>query len=416
MHNLKFIPGRYLKTLLRVTLLVVVLWTALLAASMIWNLRLHQQTLVDISEVMGRIAFEKDVQYRSWNNSHGGVYVEVTDTTLPNPYLKGIPDRIITGDNGKIYTLINPAYMTRQVSELQKETTGILAHITSLNPIRPANAADAWETRALQSFEKGASEVSSVENLKGQSYLRLMKPLPVDEQCLKCHAAQGYKVGEIRGGISESVPLLPLQNASLPQRNSLIFGHVFIWAIGLLGIIIGSKFLKRSLILQQKAEEDLVHMSIYDSITGLHNRRYFEDAFHHIEKIKIKPITVLTGDLDNLKKINDSQGHSAGDLLLRAAAEVLKASFRSDDIIARMGGDEFAVILTNYEADQSEKAIGRVRTQENAWNQQHPEMYLSISIGAATTSTEINLTEALKLADDRMYADKAEHKADQQYV
>ena len=393
------------------TLLFLVLWTGLLGISLRWNLYQHEKTLTETYTVMGRIAFEKDVQYRSWNSAHGGVYVPVTDTTQPNPYLKGIPDRIITADNGKTYTLINPAYMSRQVFEIQKEATGILGHLTSLNPIRPENAADEWETRALMSFENGVSEVSSVENINGQTYLRFMKPLPVEENCLGCHAAQGYKVGDIRGGISESIPLAPFQKASLLQRNTLILGIMLIWLFGFLGIILASQSLKRSTTLQQKAEENLIRMSVHDSLTGLYNRHYFEEALLRIKGFRINQVNILTCDLDNLKRVNDTMGHSAGDLLLQGAAEVLRASFRSEDIIARTGGDEFVVILASPDSDQIEKAIVRLRVEEFEWNKLHPQMGLSISIGSSSTSPEIDLNEALKLADDRMYADKAERKA-----
>lgn len=414
MHNSEFKPGRYTKAFRRLSVLFILLWTGLLTSSVVWNLYQYDQTLIETARVMGRIAFQKDILYRSWNSNHGGVYVPITDTTQPNPYLTGIPDVIIAANNGKKYTLMNPAYMTRQVFELQKEATGILGHITSLKPIRPANAADAWETKALMSFEIGSLEESSVEILNGQSYLRLMQPLAVSENCLGCHATQGYKIGEIRGGISESVPLVPLQNASETQRKTLILGHGFIWLMGMLGIIFSTQMLKQSINLQQKAEENLVRMSMYDSLTGLFNRSYFEDTFKRIDDIKFKPVTVLSADLDNLKKTNDTLGHSAGDHLLQGAAEVLKSSFRSQDIISRTGGDEFVVILMGGDLDQIEKTVGRVRARQDEWNKQNPDLDLSISIGAATTSPKMNLSDALKLADERMYANKAKNKSRKQ--
>jgi hypothetical protein len=90
----------------------------------------------------------KDVVYRRWNAGHGGIYVPVTDETPPNPYLE-VPERDITTQSGVVLTLMNPAYMTRQVHELGAKAFGIQGHITSLNPIRPANAPDSWEARAL---------------------------------------------------------------------------------------------------------------------------------------------------------------------------------------------------------------------------------------------------------------------------
>jgi diguanylate cyclase (GGDEF)-like protein len=389
----------------------MVFWTVVLGVSLEWNLYQQQQTMIDTARVTARIAFEKDILYRSWNSGHGGVYVPVTEITKPNPYLIGIPDIVIEANNGKTYTLINPAYMTRQVFELQKESTGIIGHITSLNPIRPENFADDWEKLALESFNNGSSEISSVANIGNKPYLRLMKPLQVEENCLKCHAAQGYQVGDIRGGISESVPLNPLLDASSVQRNTLILGHGIIWLIGVLGTLVAINVLKQSTSQQQIAEENLVRMSRFDSLTGLYNRSYFEEMIRNIDEDKSSSITILSADLDNLKFANDSLGHSAGDKLLQGAAEVLKRSFRSADTIARIGGDEFVVILMGIEFDQIEKAISRVLSQQFEWNQNNPGLNLSISIGTASTSSQMNLRDALKLADERMYANKTENKA-----
>ena len=108
-------------------------------------------------------------------------------------------------------TLVNPAYMTRQVHELALEQYGNRGHITSLNPLRPENRADPWETKALCAFEEGVTEVSSLEVIGDLEYFRLMRPMVTEESCLKCHADQGYRVGDIRGGISVSVLMSPLR-------------------------------------------------------------------------------------------------------------------------------------------------------------------------------------------------------------
>ncbi|PIQ10702.1 MAG: hypothetical protein COW71_02145 [Ignavibacteriales bacterium CG18_big_fil_WC_8_21_14_2_50_31_20] len=96
--------------------------------------------------------------FRSWNSKHGGVYVPITDSTLPNPYLNDSL-RDLTTTNGLKLTKINPACMTRQLAEMNSLDGNIELHITSLNPIRPANKVDKWETDALKSFEIGNKSV-----------------------------------------------------------------------------------------------------------------------------------------------------------------------------------------------------------------------------------------------------------------
>ncbi len=130
-------------------------------------------------------------------------------------------------------TLVNPAYMTRQVHEMASKAAGVIGHITSLNPIRPKNAPDKWEVKALEAFERGDAEVSSVEKMGGIEYLRLMQPLFTEKGCLQCHSEQHYRVGDIRGGISISIPTAPfvfVEHANI-VRSSI--AHGLLWLFGL---------------------------------------------------------------------------------------------------------------------------------------------------------------------------------------
>ncbi|KKL96930.1 hypothetical protein LCGC14_1839560 [marine sediment metagenome] len=216
-------------------------WTVVVVSSLVWNvLRVKQETLED-ARIQARALHAKDIVYRRWVAGHGGVYVPVTAKTPPNPYLSRMPERNITTPSGRQLTLINPAYMTRQVHELADQEHGIRGHITSLKPIRPENAPDPWEAKALQAFERGQREVSSVQ----QEYMRLMRPLITEKGCLKCHAAQGYREGDIRGGISISVPMAPLKAIAARTMLTLGMGHLFLWSMGMGGIILGTQRLRR---------------------------------------------------------------------------------------------------------------------------------------------------------------------------
>jgi PAS domain S-box-containing protein len=215
--------------------MLMVTWSAIILGSLIWNGWQQRQAILSAARIQARVTYQKDIIYRRWNAVHGGVYVPVTADTAPNPYLT-TPHRDITTPSGVRLTLMNPSYMTRQAHELGEEAYGIRAHITSLKPIRPENAADPWETRALEAFEKGAEEVSSTEQIDGASYMRLMRPLVTEQSCLDCHDEQGYKLGDIRGGISVSVPMAPLWSAARFQLFALSAGHGLIWLIVMVGI------------------------------------------------------------------------------------------------------------------------------------------------------------------------------------
>ncbi len=227
-------------------LILAVVWTIIFAVSLAWNMVEIEHNALSSARIQARAAYKKDLLYRRWNAGYGGVYVPVTKKTQPNPYLSGIPERDITTPSGRTLTLMNPAYMTRQVHELAKEEYGVLGHITSLNPIRPQNAPDPWEIKALEEFERGRIEVSSAEKIEGKEFMRLMSPLITEKKCLKCHAKQGYQEGDIRGGISVSVPMGPLRAIAHKNEVTLVIAHALLWLAGLAGGGLGAWRLKES--------------------------------------------------------------------------------------------------------------------------------------------------------------------------
>jgi signal transduction histidine kinase len=174
---------------------------------------------------------------RAWNSVHGGVYAPVTPYSQPNEYLIDSLRDIVTKE-GMLLTKINPAYMTRQIAEIIQTNYGLKFNITSLNPIRPANSADEWETKALKSFEKGTPEILELTDKNIAPQYRYMAPLITEQSCLKCHAVQGYEVGDIRGGISISFPASLYLSLVKKSIVSIILIHLLIFCIVLIGLII----------------------------------------------------------------------------------------------------------------------------------------------------------------------------------
>lgn len=187
-------------------LVAIVIWIGILGSVAFWfeldTRRVTRQRALSTANAF----FQQIVVSRQWNAQHGGVYVPITNETQPNQYLPS-RDRDLTADNGLKLTKINPSYMTRQIAELSaKNGTGIQFHITSLRPIRPENKANDWEEKWLQSFEQGVKEQGAFYQDGQTTWFRYMAPLLVGPECLNCHAQQGYKEGDIRGGISVSLP------------------------------------------------------------------------------------------------------------------------------------------------------------------------------------------------------------------
>ena len=124
----------------RISILIAVSWTVVIVGAFAWDYRETYSTAMAIAKRRLQDSFTKDMTYRRWATIHGGVYVPVTNDMPPNPYLK-IPDRDVTTTTGKQLPLINPAYMTRQVHELEKKQYGYEGHITSLKLLRPEKMA-----------------------------------------------------------------------------------------------------------------------------------------------------------------------------------------------------------------------------------------------------------------------------------
>lgn len=161
---------------------------------------------------------------------------------------------------------------------------------------------------------------------------------------------------------------------------------------------------------RKRAEEELRYLSIHDPLTGLCNRAYFEQEMLRLGQSRQYPISVFMVDVNDLKEANDNQGHAAGDQLLQRTAAVLKAAFRQEDVIARIGGDEFAVLLPNTDNAAAETITQRVRDCLQAHNASHEGAPLSFSLGAATAERPgLPLVEVLRQADERMYEEKSAH-------
>jgi PAS domain S-box-containing protein len=208
-------------------------WSVLVATSLIWNVYLiHDNTLLTAAAA-ARASINKDIIFRKWATSHGGVYVPPTKTTPPNPYLK-VPHRDVITTSGKALTLMNPAYILRELQTKFGGEYGNRSHLTSLKPLNPHNVPDAWEIKALQSFARGNKELMEVQEIETAPFLRLMRPFVIESGCLKCHAVQGYKLGEIRGGISTAISLSPYLQQEQQQSRKLALSHSLIWLIGII--------------------------------------------------------------------------------------------------------------------------------------------------------------------------------------
>ena len=163
-------------------------------------------------------------------------------------------------------------------------------------------------------------------------------------------------------------------------------------------------------LIQKYTEEKLKYASTHDPLTGLYNRAYFDAELERYINGRVFPVSIIMADLNGLKQINDTMGHKEGDLLIQKAAKVLLRVFRKEDCVARIGGDEFAIVLPRIDEAKMQLAIERIKQVEMELNQEGLP-HVSFALGGATAMTKDEIHKVLVKADELMYEDKKRIKA-----
>lgn len=161
---------------------------------------------------------------------------------------------------------------------------------------------------------------------------------------------------------------------------------------------------------RKQTEEKLKYSSTHEPLTGLYNRGYYEEEIKRLDSGRQSPVGAIIIDIDRLKAVNDQYGHSAGDKLLIAFSKVLQSEFRSGDVVSRIGGDEFGILLPLSNTKTVERAVTRIQKSVDLYNLRNPEVPISYSVGYCTTEDGKKLINTISEADALMYKDKASRR------
>jgi len=360
----------------------------------------------------GQAFFQEVVLTRDWAASHGGVYVKLGPGVEVNPYLLQVPGLkvVITDEDGQRYTLKNPALMTREISELAAVKGLFQFRITSLKPLNPQNAPDAFEKAALERFNQGADEYFAYEDKGKEVLYRYMAPLVTRKPCLRCHEFQGYREGDIRGGISVSIAATDMMRQLRENQIYLVVSALAIVAL-VFAIIryIALVFIKDI----KAAEQRLLDMASRDFLTGLFNRREalgrLAEEFSRSHRSG-KPLSVIILDIDHFKRLNDTYGHSLGDEVLREVARRMVQAVRDYDIVCRYGGEEFLIATPETGIEAAYDLAERVRTQIMAmlipYGTESEPVSVTISAGVTQLDKLENVEKMISRADAALYRAK----------
>jgi diguanylate cyclase (GGDEF)-like protein len=358
-----------------------------------------------------RTIFGTLVLARGWNALHGGVFVEKRAGVNSSPYLEN-PDR--EGIDGTVYTMRTPELMTREMSELTGGDGAFSFHLTSLNPLNPANTPDAFEAAALARIERGEGEVAVRETRGERIMFRYLGPLRVEQACLECHAGQGYRVGQVRGGISVTFDVTGAER-DVRQARWVAIG-LFVFTTAALLLVLGGLVasLHRRL---NVAEARVVAMAITDDLTGLHNRRYTEQRLKE-ELVRSqrhdRRCACIMIDIDLFKQTNDTHGHAGGDAVLRGLAVAARSALRESDVLGRWGGEEFLAVLPETDLAGARTMAERLRQAIEAMRVDFEGVQLSVTVSLgvadAIPGRDPEARDAEQLvarADEALYRAKA---------
>jgi diguanylate cyclase (GGDEF)-like protein len=372
--------------------------------------------------------FDNIVTVRKWSSDHGAIYVKAHEGIEPNPYLEN--NHTYTKDD-ELLIKINPAWMTRQLSEMSNKTEKYYFKITSLDPVNPVNAPDDFEKKALYDLAKNKDKTfyTSMEKDK----YNLLGSLKVEPSCLKCHVHQNYKVGDVRGGLRISVPTDSYkQNIEILESKTnflfiitIITSFVFIFIIVFtinsiysreVNITKLNKTLEKKVNIRTKelrdANKKLIEISTKDYLTNIPNRRYFFEIGTkslHIAKRESIHLSVICIDIDFFKNINDTYGHNIGDEILKFICKNMNKYIRKSDILARIGGEEFAILLNNTNEENAYVLAEKIRTQveSSIYKNDKIEIKTTISLGISQLRAEDDDLDSIIIrADKALYEAK----------
>jgi putative nucleotidyltransferase with HDIG domain len=373
--------------------IIIVIMTA---GFMLYSLETAKQDQIQLSKqklLQEAIAhFDNMVVTRSWSANYGGVYVKKSAGLTPNSYLK---DNFILDTKGNTLIKINPAWMTRQISELSNQRSHYFYKITSLKPLNPHNAADAFETEALRYFESHKDEKYYYRLSSDNKSFDFMGALKIEPACLTCHENQGYALGDVRGGIRISIPtdLFQQELLALQSRTSKDQAVVAAGAILVLGAV--SYFLTRIYRYQQNIERlnQSLEAKVIERTNGLakmyQHEKYVKDLLSiatNVNELLLTAVSmqsVLQNSVEQLAKHSTYQSIWVG-LINNDQLEIAHRSDKNYDVLEQ---DVYSLTtkMNNQQVSAAIQAIIHNRTVIERYKPLLREEYSTIKANDEST-------------------------------
>lgn len=262
----------------------LIVWTFLVAIAALFYHSEHSREIIELAKNTAKTALNKDLATRIWTISHGGVYVPIDDKTPSSPWLSHIRERDIKTPSGESLTLMNSSYVLRQMMESYGTLYGEKTRISSMKPLNPANKTNPWEEKALRYLQENPSKSDfyELQTKEDGEHISMMIPMFVEKSCLKCHNPSENKIGDIRGGISISVPLKAFIEMTHQSLINTYLWLALIWLLVSIGIVAASKAMERKSIQLHASEREKIknYQSMITLVIDLIDKRDSYTAGH----------------------------------------------------------------------------------------------------------------------------------------
>ena len=323
--------GVFYSSIIQYLIAGIIAWTFTLSGSLFWNIKNENRQSYELALHAARANFNKDQAFRFWATKHGGVYVPPTEKTPPSPYMTHLAFRDIISTSGTKLTLMNPAYMLREMMEDYAQLYGITGRIVGLITLNPKNIADEWESKAIKLFENNkVDEVVELDTINGVDHLRLIRPMIMKPGCMLCHGHLGFKVGDVRGAVGVAIPMTTYSQLSKKGIQGLIISYLLIYLLGVIMILyIASRAYLNSQ--DKKRDSDKLHvlnLELKSNVKMLKQRETTINNMNEQLELQVENRTLeLKQSIDDLQKaqkqmVESEKMASLGSLVAGVAHEI----------------------------------------------------------------------------------------------
>lgn len=303
---------------------------------------------------------------RTYVQGFTGIYVPAAAGVAPNPYLNGIEGVVPTLSlpDGREYVLQNSPIVAREVSRILREDTAtepVRLSLHGMAPLNPDNEPDAFALLAMDHLANGDEEIYRLDRDTGGGEFRYALAVPCTEKCGRCHSHLVGQEGKLAGvsvvRMDVSRPMAYISTS----REWMSATVVFIIIVSALMLYV---FISRFLADMHRAQSQVYDLARKDSLTGLATRRVGVESLNAEVGRSLREkqcVACCLVDLDDFKAVNDTFGHAVGDLVLASVGEMISTSIRPYDTAARVGGEEFLLVLPGACEREAEEIMTRAR-------------------------------------------------------